>query len=87
MVNFAPGRQEEYDGERSAGAIVEYMLRQNDPDWKPPPSTVVALDAENFTKFVKQEKLTLVGHRLILQGVPLINPTLFHFFIRVKNPN
>ena len=37
------------------------MLKQNDPNWKPPPSAVVQLTADNFTKFVKEEKLTLVG--------------------------
>ena len=51
---------EDYDGGRTANEIVEYMLRQNDPDWKPPPSAVASLTADNFTKFVKEEKLTLV---------------------------
>jgi hypothetical protein len=27
------------------------MLRMNDPDWKPPPTAVVTLAAENFTKY------------------------------------
>jgi protein disulfide-isomerase A4 len=53
-------KQEDYDGERNAEAIVEYMLRQNDPKWKPPASAVVPLVMDNFTKFVKEEKLTLV---------------------------
>ncbi len=53
-------KQEDYDGERNAGAIVEYLQKQNDPNWKPPPSAVVSLAAENFTKFVKEQKLTLV---------------------------
>ena len=47
-------------GGRTTNEIVEYMQKQNDPDWKPPPSAVVTLTAENFTKFVKEEKLTLV---------------------------
>ena len=53
-------KQEDYEGPRTAEGLVEYMLKQNDPNWKPPPSAVVQLTADNFTKFVKEEKLTLV---------------------------
>ncbi|TRY73095.1 hypothetical protein TCAL_00905 [Tigriopus californicus] len=51
---------EDYDGGRTAKDIIEYMQRQNDPDWKPPPSAVVTLTADNFTKFIKEQKLSLV---------------------------
>ena len=51
---------EQYDGGRTADEMVEYMQKQADPDWKPPPSAVTVLTADNFTKFVKEEKLTLV---------------------------
>lgn len=52
-------KHEDYSGDRTADAIVEYMNKLNDPNWKPPPSAVVTLTADNFTKFVKHEKLSL----------------------------
>ena len=51
---------EDYTGERTADAIIAYMKKLSDPNWAPPPSAVVALTAENFTKFVKNERLSLV---------------------------
>jgi len=27
------------------------MLRMNDPNWQPPPSALVSLSADNFTKY------------------------------------
>ena len=51
---------EDYSGERNADAIIAYMKKLADPNWQPPPSAVVQLTADNFTKFVKNEKLSLV---------------------------
>ena len=51
---------EDYSGERNAVGIIAYMKKMNDPNWKPAPSAVVPLTAENFTKFIKNEKLSLV---------------------------
>ena len=51
---------EDFGGERSADGIISYMKKMNDPNWKPPPSAVVPLTADNFTKFIKNEKLSLV---------------------------
>jgi len=51
---------EDYSGERNAAGIIAYMKKMNDPNWKPAPSAVVPLTAENFTKFIKNEKLSLV---------------------------
>ena len=51
---------EDYKGERTADAIVEYMLRMNDPNWRPPPSPVVELVSENFTSWVKNKDIALV---------------------------
>jgi hypothetical protein len=31
--------------------IFQYMLRMNDPNWQPPPSALVSLSADNFTKY------------------------------------
>jgi len=36
------------------------MQQMNDPDWKPPPTPLVTLTADNFTKFVKNENVALV---------------------------
>ena len=43
---------EDYSGPRTADGLVEYMQKQADPNWKPPPSAVVTLTADNFTKYV-----------------------------------
>ena len=51
---------EDYKGERTADAIVEYMLKMNDPNWRPPPSPVVELVSENFTSWVKNKDIALV---------------------------
>lgn len=48
-----------YEGGRTSQEIVEYMQKQNDPNWKPPPSAIVPLTSDNFTRFVKNEKLVL----------------------------
>ena len=62
LILFRKGvKADDYQGERKAEGIVEYMLKQNDPNWKPPPSAIVNLGADNFTKFVKEEKLSLVS--------------------------
>ena len=53
-------KQETYEGPRTRDAIVEYMRKNNDPNWKPPPSAVMALTSDNFTTFIKAEKLSLV---------------------------
>jgi len=50
---------EDFSGERTADAIIAYMRKLNDPNWAPPASAVVTLTADNFTKFVKNEKLSL----------------------------
>lgn len=60
LTVFRKGEKvEDYSGERSAKGIIEYMKRMADPNWTPPPSAVVPLTADNFTKFVKNEKLVL----------------------------
>jgi protein disulfide-isomerase A4 len=60
LILFRKGvKVENYEGGRTSGEIVAYMKKQNDPNWKPPPSAVVVLTADNFTKFVKNEKLSL----------------------------
>lgn len=51
---------EDYKGPRTADGIVEYMLRMNDPNWKPPPSAVVELVSENFTSWVKNKDIALI---------------------------
>ncbi len=61
LTVFKKGEKlEDYSGERTSEGIIGYMQKLNDPNWQPPPSAVVTLTADNFTKFVKNEKLSLV---------------------------
>ena len=51
----------DYDGPRQPGsAIADYIKEYADPDWTPPPSDVVVLTTENFTRFTFNEELSLV---------------------------
>ena len=50
----------DYDGGRTSGEIVEYMRKQADPNWTPPPSVVLQLSQDNFTKTAKTKDLMLV---------------------------
>jgi len=50
----------DYDGGRTSGEIIEYMRKQADPNWKPPPSAVMKLTQDNFTKTAKTKDLMLV---------------------------
>jgi protein disulfide-isomerase-like protein len=51
----------DYDGPRHSGyAIFDYLQEFANPTWTPPPSDVVILTGENFTKFTDDEELTLV---------------------------
>lgn len=51
----------DYDGGRTSGEIVDYMRKQADPNWKPPPSVVLQLSQDNFTKTAKTKDLMLVS--------------------------
>jgi len=50
----------DYDGGRTSGEIIEYMRKQADPNWKPPPTAVLKLTQDNFTKTAKAKDLMLV---------------------------
>ncbi|CAL4173797.1 unnamed protein product [Meganyctiphanes norvegica] len=52
---------EDYDGPRTSSGFVEYMMKHADPNYTPPPSSVVTLNSGNFSKAVKSEKLILVA--------------------------
>ncbi len=45
---------------RTASGIVEYMRRQSDPNWKPPPSAVLTLTMVSYelTSFYLQQAIT-----------------------------
>ena len=61
LIIFKNGdKLQDYTGEKNAEAIISHMTALNDPNWVPPPSDILGLTAENFTKFVKNEKLSLV---------------------------
>jgi len=53
-------KQEMYEGPRTKDALVAYMRKNNDPNWKPPPSNAVTLTNANFTTYLKNQKLSLV---------------------------
>eukprot|EP00088_Acartia_fossae_P059160 TRINITY_DN6994_c0_g1_i2.p1 TRINITY_DN6994_c0_g1~~TRINITY_DN6994_c0_g1_i2.p1 ORF type:complete len:684 (+),score=152.98 TRINITY_DN6994_c0_g1_i2:49-2100(+) len=60
MLLFRKGEKvEDYEGGRTSDEIIEYMKRQADPNWKPPPSVVLTLTQDNFTKVAKAESLML----------------------------
>uniref|UniRef100_A0A0N5AJ78 Protein disulfide-isomerase n=1 Tax=Syphacia muris TaxID=451379 RepID=A0A0N5AJ78_9BILA len=50
----------DYDGGRDSESIVEYIKQRTDPNYKPPPSEVVALTKETFDEFVNSKPLVLV---------------------------
>ena len=52
-------KTEDYSGPRTSAEIVSYMRKQADPDWKPPPSVVLQLTMDNFTKTAKTKDLML----------------------------
>jgi len=61
LILFRKGvKFETYSGPRTHDGIVAYMRKMNDPNWTPPPSAVVDLTSENFTSYLKNEKLALV---------------------------
>ncbi len=61
LIIFKNGEKfQDYTGERDVETIVNYMMALNDPNWVPPPSAVLTMTNDNFTKFVKAEKLSLV---------------------------
>jgi protein disulfide-isomerase A4 len=58
---FANGVHSEYDGSRTSAAIVEFMRRKADPDFRPPPEAVVSLTSDAFDAFVAKHPLFLVA--------------------------
>jgi len=61
LILFRNGvKTEDYSGPRTSAEIVSYMRKQADPDWKPPPSVILKLTMDNFTKTAKTKDLMLV---------------------------
>lgn len=61
MKFFRSGSPEEYDGGRDAAGIVEFCKSHSDPNYKPPPESVVSLTSKDeFDEFTKSGDLTLV---------------------------
>jgi len=50
----------EYDGPRTSQGIIDYMREKADPNWKPPPESVITLTKDNFDDTIKKENLILV---------------------------
>ena len=58
---FRKGKPEEYDGPRDASGIAEWCKERSDPNYKPPPESVVTLNSQSeLDEFVKSAELTLV---------------------------
>jgi protein disulfide-isomerase A4 len=57
---FLQGKHTEYDGARTAEAIVDYVIERSDPNFKPPAEAVITLTADNFPDVVSKEDLMLV---------------------------
>ena len=61
LILFRKGvKVEDYSGPRTSKEIVSYMRLQADPDWKPPPSMVLPLTMDNFTKTAKAKDMMVV---------------------------
>ena len=61
LILFRKGvKVEDYSGPRTSKEIVSYMRKQADPDWKPPPSLVLPLTMDNFTKTAKAKDMMVV---------------------------
>ena len=61
LIIFKNGEKfQDYTGDRSGEAIINHMMALNDPNWVPPPSPIITLTTDNFTKFVNDNKLSLV---------------------------
>ncbi|KAL3107802.1 hypothetical protein niasHT_017034 [Heterodera trifolii] len=50
----------DFDGERDAEGIVQWIKLKTDPNYKPPPEEVVALTRQTFDEFVGDKPLVLV---------------------------
>jgi len=40
--------------------IIGYMKTRTSPDWRPPPTSIVELDGDNFTSYMEKTPLALV---------------------------
>jgi len=61
LILFRKGvKVEDYTGPRTSSEIALYMRKQADPNWKPPPSVVMTLTMDNFTKTAKSKDIVLV---------------------------
>ena len=40
--------------------MINYVLERSDPNWKPPPESVITLTKDNFDEITKKEDLMLV---------------------------
>ena len=62
LIIFKDGeRSQDYqEDDRTSLGLFKYMMSLHDPTWVPPPSEVISLTGDNFTKFVNNEMLSLV---------------------------
>lgn len=50
----------EYDGPREVDGIVDWVKEKADPNYKPPPETVVTVTKDNFEEFINSAELVLL---------------------------
>ncbi|GAB6026333.1 Protein O-glucosyltransferase 2 [Chamberlinius hualienensis] len=60
LMFFKNGHKYDYDGPRTSDGIVKWMKEKSSPNWKPPPSTVIDLTIDDFTKITTDSDLILV---------------------------
>lgn len=60
LLVFRNGSKSEYDGPRTTQGIVDYMREKADPNWKPPPESVLTLTASNFDAIISKSDIILV---------------------------
>ncbi|CAH1788364.1 unnamed protein product [Owenia fusiformis] len=57
---FKDGQPNDYEGPREKMGIVQYMQEKTDPNYKPPPESVLTLTKDNFDETVNDADLILV---------------------------
>lgn len=60
FLNGVDGTVMDFDGARDEEGIVQWLEEKTDPDYKPPPSAVLTLTGQNFSKLTNEAEIMLV---------------------------